>query len=112
MREDYPLFKRWYRLLDWIFDRCEGYPRSVRFSLTDRIAGLSVDVMSGIIEAIYTKDRLQILDRLNLNIEQLRVLFRLSHDRRYLSRAQYEYVARELDTAGSMIGGWRKRCGG
>ncbi len=67
--------------------------------------------MEGIVEAIYTKERAHILDRLNLYIEKLRVLFRISHQRRYLSGRQYAHVSKLLNETGKMLGGWRKSLG-
>ncbi len=102
MTEDYPAFQKWYRLLDWILDKCEKYPKSVRFTFSSRIASLSLDVLEGIIEAIYTKKRSYILGTINLYIEKLRVLFRLSFERKYISASQYEYVSTEIDEFGRM----------
>ncbi len=108
MKENYPIFVKWMTTLDWILDRCEALPRSVRFSISTRISNHALDVLEGIIECIYTKDRTQILNRLNLYIEKLRVLFRICHTRGYISGKQYEYIAEELTETGNMIGGWRK----
>ena len=69
-------------------------------------------VLEAIIEAIYTKDRLYILRNINVYIEKLRVLFRISYERRYISERQYRFIAGELDDCGKMTGGWMKQCGG
>jgi hypothetical protein len=98
----------WYRTLDWILSAIERFPRNARFSLASRIGDTALDVMEDIVRAIYSRDRAEILDRLNLQLELLRVLFRIAHDRRYLSSAQWEYIARELNAAGRMVGGWKK----
>lgn len=108
MNEDYPVFNKWITLQDWILDRIEGYPKIVRFSFSERIANLSLDVTEGIVEAIYSKDREYILGKLNLSIEKLRVFFRMSFRRKYLCSSQYEFISRELDEIGGMIGGWRR----
>ncbi len=108
MNEDYPLFVAWSEALDWILDVVEKHPRSVRFSLAGRIADLSLDVMEAIVDSIYATQRRHILQRANLSIEKLRVLFRISHRRRYISGRQYEHVSGLLDEAGRMIGGWSK----
>lgn len=110
MNENYPVFDKWYRILSWIMDMCEKYPKSVRFSLSGRIASMSIDIIESIIEAIYAKKRCHILRRINLYMEKLRVLFRLSCDRKYISVKQYEYITREINEAGKMIGGWIKSC--
>lgn len=112
MNEDYPLFVKWYKTVDWILDAGEKFPKSVRFSLTGRLYGMALDVLEGVVEAIYTKERAYILKKVNVYIEKLRVLFRLSFDRRYISERQYRYIAGELDESGRMAGGWIKQCGG
>ena len=109
MRDDYPLFVHWHQTLDWILTTAENFPKNARFSLASRLADSALNTVELIIEAIYTKDRLHILDRINLYMEKQRVLFRIAHDRRYISTRQYEYVAKAIDEAGKMTGGWRKQ---
>tara|TARA_B100001971_G_C17968067_1_gene420893 strand:+ start:345 stop:680 length:336 start_codon:yes stop_codon:yes gene_type:complete len=108
MKENYPIFVKWIDTLDWILDRTEKFPKSVRFTFSSRIAQHSLDVLEGIVEAIYTKDRKHVLEKLNLYIEKLRVLFRISFKRRYLSSAQFEYISLQLNETGRMVGGWKK----
>lgn len=107
-RDDYPLYVHWYATLDWIMDTCERYPKAVRFSLAARTLGHALDVMEGIVVAIYTRERDEPLRQVNLKLELLRVHFRLAHDRHYLSTRQYEYIATRLEEAGRMVGGWRR----
>lgn len=108
MKEHYTVYMQWYQTLDWIFSTTERFPKFVRFSLASRLLDAALDTMQLIVEAIYTKDRVPLLDRINLLLEQQRVLFRLACDRRYISPNQQEYIARALETTGCMIGGWRK----
>jgi hypothetical protein len=108
MTDDYPIFVQWYRTFEWILATVERFPKSARFSLASRIADAALDTMEHIVEAIYTKERSHILERVNLYIEKQRVLFRIAHDRRYISTRQYEHVARALDETGRMAGGWRR----
>ena len=70
---------------------------------------VTLDTMTLIVEAIYVKHRVRLLDRVNLLLEQQRVLFRIACDRRYMSKRQHEYIANALDEAGRMVGGWRKK---
>jgi len=108
MKEDFPLFVKWFDDTDWILDMLDKFPKSVRFTISTRIANMTLDVMEGIIEAIYTKERTYILERTNLYIEKLRVMFRISYKRKYLSGRQYEHVSGLLNETGKMIGGWKK----
>ena len=108
MKEQYPIFTHWYATLDWILATVEGFPRKARFSVASRIADAALDTMDLIVEAIYTKERLPLLQQINLCLEKQRVLFRIAHDRHYISPRQYEYIAGALDETGRMAGGWRK----
>ncbi len=108
MKDDYPLYVQWYSTLDWLLSAVERFPKNVRFSLASRISGIGLDVMEGVIESIYSRNRAFLLDKINLNLEKLRIFMRISHDRKYISTRQYEHISQELNKAGRMTGGWRK----
>lgn len=108
MNNDYPLFAHWYSTLDWILSAVERFPKNARFSLASRTADCGLEVMECIVEAIYSRNRSYLLDKANLSLEKLRVFFRISHDRRYISSGQYEHVMTAIDEAGRMAGGWKR----
>lgn len=109
MTGDYPLFVHWYKTVDWILSTVERFPKNARFSMASRMADACLDTLMLIIDAIYRKDRLTVLDEINLLLEKQRVLFRLSFERRYISTRQYEFIAASIDEAGRMTGGWRNK---
>ncbi len=49
-----------------------------------------------------------ILDELNLQWEQLRVLWRLVRDRGWISVQQHLFVAQKIDEIGRMTGAWKR----
>ena len=106
--KDFPIFAKWYCIMEWILDKTEKMPVSVRFSLSNRIASFAIDNIEIITEAIYSKNKQKLLRKLNLNIEKLRILFRLCYDKRYISEKQYVYISQNLNEAGKMCGGWIK----
>ena len=112
MNEDYPVFRKGYMILDWILDKCEKFPKSVRFTFSNRISNVGLDILEKVIEAIYSKNRVNVLISINLLLEKLRVFFRLSFKRRYISFRQYEYISKEINEFGRMIGGWLRSCEG
>ncbi|MBS0619113.1 MAG: diversity-generating retroelement protein Avd [Spirochaetes bacterium] len=112
MNDDYPAFRKWYVILDWILDRCETFPKSVRFTFSGRIANLALDILEQLIEAIYSKDKKAQLAQINMNLEKLRVSYRLSFNRKYISGRQFEFIVTELNEFGKMIGGWLKSAQG
>ncbi|HXK50865.1 MAG TPA: diversity-generating retroelement protein Avd [Clostridiales bacterium] len=108
MLSDYPIFEKWYTLLDWILDRVDSFPKSVRSTVSDRISNLALDTLELIIEMVYTKNKKPKLNFINLNLEKLRIFFRLCKDRRYISISQYEFVSKEVIAVGLMVGGLLK----
>jgi hypothetical protein len=101
-----PLFVHWERTLKDLLSRTGKFPKSVRFTLSSRIDNLALDVLELIVEARYSKDKSAALSRASLSLEKLRVLLRISHDERHLDRRGFEHVARHIDEAGRMLGGW------
>jgi len=85
----------------------EKLPRSQKFLLGDRIQSTALDVLERLVEATYTRARYPMLAAANLAIEKLRLLFRLSHDLKFLDLRRYEFAARSLDEVGRLVGGWR-----
>jgi hypothetical protein len=108
MKNNYPIFTKWMKILEYVMDRSEGFPKSVRYSFTNRILNYVNDILEMVIEVIYTKERAEKLDRINLILEKLRVYFRICESRNYLSHKQYYYLSKELDEFGRMAGGWKK----
>lgn len=108
MKDDFPLLKKWYDITNWLMDSVEKYPKVVRFTFSNRIANLTLDILESITFAIYESDRISILKEISSNIEKLRILIRLAKDRHYISIRQYKYISREIDESGKMLGGWIK----
>ena len=101
-----PAFTRFYEIVGWILDRAEKFPKSDRFVFGQRLANHAVDLLEQIVEALYTRDKLELLRRLNRRLEVLRVLLRLCQDRRLITTRQHEHVCGEINQVGRMIGGW------
>ena len=89
-----------------ILDATQRFPKAVRFTFSSRIDGLALDMLLRLVEARYRRPRLELLRAANLALEQLRVLMRLSHDRRYLPSRTFERLASRIDEGGRMLGGW------
>ena len=66
-----------YDVISWLLGRVEKFPRSQKFTLGDRIVNLALDTLELLIEATYTRDRLPLPRRANLQLEKLRFLIRL-----------------------------------
>lgn len=106
--EELPIFVRWYKFVGWLFETTEKFPKSVRFTLSSRLNNFALDVLERIIEAAYSKNKSELLKRANMDVEKMRVLFRLSHDQRYINAQSYKYAVEQLYESGRMLGGWIK----
>lgn len=98
-------------LAGWTFDRTAAIPKSQRFSFGQRLDGLTLDALMLVVKARFasTGGKSQHLRDLNLILEQLRVLWRLVQDRRWISQQQLLFVNERIDEAGRMAGGWLKQ---
>ena len=107
--DELPIFQKWTHFLDWLVDVTQKFPRRIRFTFSSRIDNLAIDVLEKIIEAAYSKDKIELLRQINLNIEKLRVLLRLCNEKRFLSDKAYRHAIYELFEIGKMVGGWIKK---
>ncbi|MFH1491494.1 MAG: diversity-generating retroelement protein Avd [Pseudomonadota bacterium] len=109
MTPEPPLFALWYDFLKWLLNKTEKFPNKIRFSLTGRIDNLALDIIEGISEARYSGKKMDVLRRIDLDMEKLQVLLRICHDLEYLDHKGYEFASRKINEAGKMVGGWRKQ---
>jgi hypothetical protein len=72
-------------LLRWLLPALDKFPRTRKFTLGDRIEGLALDVLAGLIEAKYRRDKADVLADVNLRLETLRHMVRLAKDLNCLS---------------------------
>ena len=108
----YPLFAEYYKTYAWILHTMEGMPRSIKFTLADRVIVVATEALENIIEAIYAKEKKTLLHGVNLRLEKLRIFFRILFDGRHISEKQYAHISENIDVNGKMTGGWLKTCNG
>jgi hypothetical protein len=107
--DDLLIFTRWMDFLEWLLPALDKFPKKVRFTFTQRIEGLALDIVEDLVEARYTSNKQAILKRANLRLEKVRVLMRLSQKLRYLSNESHRFAMKAIDETGRMLGGWMKQ---
>ena len=100
----------WTEFLDWLMTTTDRFPKKSRQTLVNRINNLALDVVEHLVEARYGHSKAP-LKEVNLGLDKLRFMIRISYNRRYLANNQYEYACKHIDEAGKMIGGWQKHKG-
>ncbi len=103
------LLVHWERTVGEVLDRTAHFPKAVRFTFAQRIDGLALDLLETLVRARWAPraQTAALLVTADGTLAVLRVMVRLSFERRYLARAGFEQVVRSLDEAGRMLGGWR-----
>ncbi len=107
-----PLYTLLVEVVGWTLDRTADIPKSQRFTFGQRLDNLALDALQEAVKAIYSGDpkrKVECLDALLLALEQMRVLWRLAQDRRWLSQQQLLHINGRLDEAGRMANGWRQQ---
>lgn len=107
--DDLPIFVKWLDFLEWLLPVTERFPKRVRFTFSERINQLALDIVEDLIEARYTRDKQVHLRRANLRLEKIRVLLRLSNKLQFLDHKRYEYAMKHINEVGKMLGGWLKQ---
>lgn len=100
-----------YDLLKYIIPQLAKYPRTQKFLLADRIQLNLMDILDLLIEAYYSKSvdfKKSNLLKVNLLLEKLRYLVRLSHDLHCINTDRYEILQRMVNEIGKQTGGWLK----
>lgn len=98
-------------LIAWTLNRTADIPKSHRFTVGQRIDGITLDSLLMVTRAIWASPRMKeaVLEELNLQLELLRVLWRVVHEQAWISQQQLLHVIGCIDEAGRMTGGWLRQ---
>lgn len=100
----------WETFVPWLLDHCARWPRSARFSLTQRLENHALDVLELLVVARYQpRQRAGSLHQANLLLERMRFLCRIGRARRLMSDRAFDKAMHDVDEAGRMLHGWRQR---
>ncbi|MFH1541723.1 MAG: diversity-generating retroelement protein Avd [bacterium] len=97
-----------YDFIRWVIPHIAKFPRNQRYTLGERVENKVISLLELLIQAQYAKEKVDILSKSNLEIEQLRYLFRLCHDLRLINLKTYELSSKYLVDIGSQVGAWLK----
>ena len=103
-----PVVEKHYDLVMWFMPKLANFPKDQRFVLADRIGVLLLDILGLLTEAVYSHDRASMLGVVNVRLDQLRYLVRITKDMRYISIEQYDHFTVKTVEIGRMVGGWKR----
>lgn len=105
-----PLFAKFHDLLAWLAPCVEKFPKAQRFLLASRLLDTGFACHAQLIRARKVTDaaRAQALLQADVELETLRLQWRLAHELKCISTGQYEHGARLMDEVGRLLGAWRR----
>ena len=86
-----PALEAMYQLVRWLIPTVERFPRRQKFLLGDRIQSTALAGLERLVEATFTRSRSRLLDRVNVDLDKLRLLLRLAKELGYLDARRYEH---------------------
>jgi hypothetical protein len=107
--EPAPIVQKTYEATLWLIPKVGRFPRSHRFTIGDRIANRSIELLETLAAAAYSqRQRGALLDKASQQLNGLRYLLRLAKDVGVLSVDSYGHASGLLEEIGRMLGGWQK----
>ena len=94
------------RGLHWRIPQLDKFPRARRFTLGERLESGLLDVLGGLVEAAYRRDKAQVLRHANRQLQIVRHLWRLCDALGVVSMRRDAHGARQLEALGAQVGGW------
>ena len=103
----------WEEFLGWFLAHTNRWPKSLRFTLCQRVQDHGLDVLELLVRARYEpRGRLPLLIEANLTLEKMRLLCRLARQVQAMPARSFETAMRGIDEAGRMLHGWREQVRG
>ncbi len=102
---DLKLYQKSYDLLVWIFNKTDGFPKSKRFSVGQRLENLLLDFISLLNKYQYSKKQEKSLIVISQKFDEIKLLLKICHDTKLLSHGSFAYTIDICGEIGAMIGG-------
>ena len=103
------VIQKTYDCIKWYVPIIERLPKIHKFTLGDRIINQLYDLLEGLIQAKYAKNKLTQLESLNTKLDILRYQTRMMLDFDKMSVERWEYAIKLIDEIGTELGGWIKK---
>lgn len=109
MLDDLIIYQKIYDFILWLYPVVNKFPKSQRFVLGQRIENKTLDLIHSMIAANLERDKTAALKQASVELDELRILIRLSKDLRLVSVRQYGIAAEKTNEIGRLLSGWSKK---
>lgn len=111
MSKELKVISDFYDFMLWTIRHTEKFPRHHRYSLGVAIENRLQKLLGLLLKAKYSRDKTELLNEANIELEILRFQIRLAKDLKVLPVKSHGYSAKVMESIGSQIGGWIKKEG-
>ena len=108
MKQDLILQQKLYDFTIWMTGHTAKFPKSHRFSFAVRIENLLLETLGLIQRANHSKQKQNYFEKIDSNLDELKLLIRLSKDLTLFPFKSYEFAAKNIEEIGRIFGGWSK----
>jgi len=109
MLDDLIIYQKTYDLALWLHPVVNRFPKSQRFVLGQRIENKILDLLHGMIVANAERDKSAMLAQVSVELDELRILIRLSKDLHFVNIKQYGIAAEKTNEIGRLLSGWTNK---
>lgn len=102
------IYQKHYDLMLYSFPIIGRFPKEQRFVLGQQIENAMLDIGQMIVHANKLRNKREKLYELDIALEKLRFLIRLSKDLKMMSISKYGHHCERIDEIGKLLGGWLK----
>jgi hypothetical protein len=106
--EELPIIRDFYEFVVWFVPKIGKFPRDQRFTLGERMEVALLEVLEQLLKAKYAREKRDLLEQVNLQLEIVRFQLRLAKDLGCLPLKSYGQSAERLMAVGKQVGGWLK----
>jgi len=111
MIHDMVIYQKMYDLILYAFPIVNRFPKSQRFVLGQEIQNLMITILRLIIQANKEKNKSFTFFKIDVALEELRVLVRLAKDLKFIDVKKYGNISEKISEVGRLLGGWIKGVG-
>lgn len=109
MLTDLIIYQKTYDFLLWLHPVINKFPKSQRFVLGQRVENKTLDLLHSMVVANAERDKSATLGLASVELDELRILIRLSKDLHFINIKQYEVAAEKMNEIGKLLYGWMNK---
>lgn len=104
------IYQKIYDLVLWLYPAINRIPKSHRLVLGRYLEEVSIQILVLVIKANKKRDkeRVSLREKISEMLDILRILIRLTKDRKFMSIKQYVFAVEKINEIGRMLNAWMK----